>query len=100
MVFSIENNAAGFLGISIQRDEKNQTIVLTQSRLIDRIIEALGLGDATGVEAPTEVAPLGKDQFGEEGNVAFNNLSSHSVPASQVTPKHHTKQHQNRLADT
>eukprot|EP00957_Ditylum_brightwellii_P131539 10032617-Ditylum_brightwellii.AAC.1 len=75
MVFNIQNDAAGFLGVSIQRNEKNQTILLTQSGLIDRIIEALGLEDATGVESLTEVAPFRKDLFGEEGNAAFNYLS-------------------------
>eukprot|EP00957_Ditylum_brightwellii_P140139 10678716-Ditylum_brightwellii.AAC.1 len=92
MVFNVENDAAGLLGVSIQRGEKNQIIVLTQSGLINRIVEALGLEDTTGLEAPIEVAPLGKDLFGEEGNVAFNYLSvigmmlylsSHSRPDIQ-----------------
>eukprot|EP00957_Ditylum_brightwellii_P046386 3521044-Ditylum_brightwellii.AAC.1 len=92
MVFKVENNAAGFLGVSIKRNEKNQMIMLTQSGLIDRIVEALGLEDAMGLEAPVEVAPLRKDLFGDKGNATFNYLhmigmmlylSSHSQPDIQ-----------------
>eukprot|EP00957_Ditylum_brightwellii_P082345 6261522-Ditylum_brightwellii.AAC.1 len=64
-------------------------IMLTQSGLIDIIIEALGLEDTMGVEAPAEVSPLRKDLFRDKGNAAFNYLSvigvmlylsSHSQP--------------------
>eukprot|EP00957_Ditylum_brightwellii_P017116 1290305-Ditylum_brightwellii.AAC.1 len=69
----------------------------TQSGLIDKIIEALGLEDAMGVEAPAEFAPLGKDLFGDKGNATFNYLSvtgmilylsSHSQPDIQYAVLH------------
>eukprot|EP00957_Ditylum_brightwellii_P035887 2719681-Ditylum_brightwellii.AAC.1 len=75
MVFNVENDASGFLGVPINIDEKNQTIMLTQSGLIDRILEALGLEDATLVEISSKDEPLGKDLQGEEGNATFNSLN-------------------------
>eukprot|EP00957_Ditylum_brightwellii_P107024 8165995-Ditylum_brightwellii.AAC.1 len=64
-----------FLGVSIDRNAKDRMIALTQSGLIDRIINALGLKDVSATEVPSEVAPLGKDLLGKEGNAAFNHLS-------------------------
>eukprot|EP00957_Ditylum_brightwellii_P210850 15365482-Ditylum_brightwellii.AAC.1 len=50
-------------------------IMLTQSGLIDRIIEALGLEDTTGVESPSELMTIGKDLFGDKGDAVFNYLN-------------------------
>eukprot|EP00957_Ditylum_brightwellii_P185151 14099692-Ditylum_brightwellii.AAC.1 len=48
--FVVENDTAGFLGIQITPD--NDKISLTQSGLIDRVVETLGLQDANPVMTP------------------------------------------------
>jgi hypothetical protein len=60
--FVVENDAAGFLGIQITRDDDK--ISLTQPGLIDRIVETLGLQDANPVMTPAPREALGRDLDG------------------------------------
>jgi hypothetical protein len=74
MALEVEDDVAGFLGVHIHRDEKNNTITLTQKGLIDRIVEALGCKDLPPVTTPAEDV-LGKDENGEPPNCTFNYAS-------------------------
>ena len=40
-----ENDAAGFLGVTLERDEKTGLLEMKQTGLIQRVIEAVGLDD-------------------------------------------------------
>ena len=40
-----EEDAAGFLGVKLERDSDTGTLEMKQTGLIDRVIEALGLDD-------------------------------------------------------
>ena len=69
---SVEDDVAGFLGVHLGREDDD--IVLTQTGLIDRIVEVLGVGDLPDVDTPaTDV--LGKDEDGEPPNCTFNYAS-------------------------
>ena len=84
-----EEDAAGFLGVRIERNEHN-LIELKQEGLIDRICEALGLdSNATNKWTPAESTPLVRDENGEAFSEEFNYssvigmllyLSGHSRP--------------------
>jgi hypothetical protein len=69
-----EDDVAGFLGVHIARDEKKGEILLTQTGLIDRIIEALQCDQLPPKESPA-MDVLGKDQDGDPPNCAFNYAS-------------------------
>jgi hypothetical protein len=58
-----EDNAAGFLGITLDRDGSSGLLEMKQTGLIKRVIEALGLDDgyAKGEHTPAESKPLVKD---------------------------------------
>ena len=86
-----EGTAEGFLGVNIERDERNKIITLTQSGLSKRIIEALGLCGSNSVSCstPAETAALPKDADGTMASGAINYpsvvgmllyLSGHSRP--------------------
>ena len=53
-------------------DHNEGTIALTQLVLIDRIIDAMGLTNATKVEAPAEYGAPPKGHDGESCNSQFN----------------------------
>jgi hypothetical protein len=85
-----EDDAAGFLGVRLSKNEAGQ-IEMKQTGLIDRIIEALGLDDVSvnGKWTPTELKPLVRDEDGEAAHGDFNYssvvgmllyLSGHSRP--------------------
>ena len=84
-----EEDAAGFLGVRIERNEQN-LIELKQEGLIDRVCEALGLdSNATNKWTPAESTPLVRDENGEAFSEEFNYssvigmllyLSGHSRP--------------------
>ena len=74
MVLEIEDAVAGFLGVDIQRDPVTKEVTLTQTGLIDRIIEALGVDDLPGVDTPADEV-LGKDELGEPAKCTFNYAS-------------------------
>jgi hypothetical protein len=72
LTLEVEDDMAGFLGIHIERNDDD--IVLTQTGLIDRIIEVLGVANLPGVDTPaTDV--LGKDEDGDPPNCTFNYAS-------------------------
>ena len=56
------DNVFGFLGIKIQ--QKNGTIELTQTGLIDKVIAYLGMNNASPKHSPAAVEPLGADKHG------------------------------------
>jgi hypothetical protein len=65
----VEDDVAGFLGVLINR--KKGHIELTQTGLIDRVIEALGCEDLPGLATPAD-GVLGKDEDGDPANCTFN----------------------------
>jgi hypothetical protein len=70
----IEDDVAGFLGVQIKRDDKAGTVTLTQTGLIDRIIEALNIEGLPPKETPAdEVLTMDKD--GDPPNGTFNYAS-------------------------
>ena len=73
-----EDDAAGFLGVRLERNEDTGKLEMKQSGLIDRVLEALGLdvGTVHGKATPAEKAPLVKDL---EGPAALGNFSYSSV---------------------
>ena len=70
-----EDDAAGFLGVRMERDEKTGLIEMKQTGLIDRVIEAMGLESANAKWTPAEAIPLVKDADGEEATGTFNYAS-------------------------
>ncbi len=69
-----EDDAAGFLGVRLERDPQTGLMEMTQSGLIDRVIEALGLdvGMVNGKATPAEHAPLVKDVDGIQARKLFS----------------------------
>ena len=74
MALEVKQDAAGFLGVSLERDEKAGSVTLRQTGLIDRIIEALGVADLPGVDTPADTT-LGKDDFGDPPDCTFSYAS-------------------------
>jgi len=62
-----EDDAAGFLGVTMDRNEHSGLLEMKQTGLIQRIIEAVGLDDGMvkGKYTPAEQQPLIKDADGE-----------------------------------
>ncbi len=54
-----EDDAAGFLGVKMERDRNTGLLEMKQTGLIERVIEALGLDDgyAWGKHMPAETKP-------------------------------------------
>ena len=86
-----ESDAAGFLGVRLERDPDTGLLEMKQTGLIDRILETLGLnvGLVNGKAMPAEHAPLTKDEDGPPASGSFNYtsvvgmllyLSGHSRP--------------------
>jgi hypothetical protein len=73
-----EDDAAGFLGVKMERDSNTGLLEMKQTGLIERVIEALGLdyGYARGKQTPAETKPLIKD---EDGVAAAEGFSYSSV---------------------
>jgi hypothetical protein len=73
-----EDDAAGFLGVRLERVEGTNLLEMKQTGLIDRVIETLGLdvGTVNGKATPAERAPLVKD---EDGPIASGDFSYSSV---------------------
>ena len=57
------DNVFGFLGIEIQN--KDGTIEWTQKGLINKVINYLGMSNASGKDTPAAVEPLGTDKDGD-----------------------------------
>jgi hypothetical protein len=69
-----ESDVAGFLGVDIKRDDENGVITMTQTGLIDRIIEALQIEHLDGVATPADEV-LDKDLDGDPADCSFNYAS-------------------------
>jgi hypothetical protein len=69
-----EDDAAGFLGLTLDRDDPSGLLEMKQTGLIKRVIEALGLDDgyAKGKHTPAESKPLVKDTDGEGAHGGFS----------------------------
>ncbi len=68
-----ENDAAGFLGVTLERDSETGLLEMKQTGLIKRIIKALGLDDgAEGKFTRSESKPLVKDINGDLASGAFS----------------------------
>ena len=69
-----EDDAAGFLGVTLDRDGPSGLLEMKQTGLIKRVIEALGLDDAyaKGKHTPAESKPLVKDADGEAAHGGFS----------------------------
>jgi hypothetical protein len=68
-----EDDAAGFLGVTLERDPEMSLLKMKQTGLIKGIIEALGLDDgAKGKFTPSESKPLVKDINGDLESGAFS----------------------------
>ena len=74
MVLEVENDAAGFLGVNIKKQE-NGNIELTQSGLANKIVEALGIQDSNPKLTPAPIEPLGRDLNGTTFSQDFNYAS-------------------------
>ncbi len=69
-----EDDAAGFLGVMLERDPETGLLEMKQTGLIKRVIEALGLdnGIVKGKYTPSESKPLVKNLNGEAASGAFS----------------------------
>lgn len=69
-----ESDAAGFLGVSLERDSDTDLIEMRQDGLIDRVIESLGLDDGMAKVkwTPADGNPLVKDEDGEPASGQFS----------------------------
>jgi hypothetical protein len=73
-----EDDAAGFLGVTLDCDASTGLLEMKQTGLTKRVIEALGLDDgyAKGKRTPAETKPLVKDADGELAHGGFFSYSS------------------------
>ena len=69
-----EDNVAGFLGVLLTKND-DSSITLTQCGLIERIIEATYLKDASIRHTPANPTPLHADKDGEPSAELFNYAS-------------------------
>ena len=70
-----EHDMAGFLGVLVERNNKPNSFTLTQTGLVDQIIESLGLEGGNGKRTPAEIGALPADKEGEQCNESFNYAS-------------------------
>ena len=61
-LLNLEEDMASFLGINIERDKENNTLTMTQTGLIDRILTAMDLETCNPTYTPAEKDPLYKDE--------------------------------------
>ncbi len=85
-----EDDAAGFLGVKMERDSNTGLLKMKQTGLIERVTEALGLDDgyAWGKHTPAETKPLVKD---EDGVAATKGFSYSSVVGILLYLSGHTR---------
>jgi hypothetical protein len=84
-----EDDAAGILGVKMERDSNTGLLGMKQTGLIDRVFEALGLDDgyARGKHTPADTKPLVKD---EDGVAAAEGFSYSSVVGMLLYLSGHT----------
>ena len=85
-----EDDAAGFLGVKMDRDSNTGLIEMKQTGLIGRVIEALGLDDGyvCGKHTPAKIKPLVKDK---DGVAAVEGFSYSSVVGMLLYLSGHTR---------
>jgi hypothetical protein len=85
-----EENAAGFLGVQLERDSNTGLFELKQTGLIGRVVEALGLDDgyARVKHTPAKTKPLVKDL---DGAPAVEGFSYSSVVGMLLYLSGHTR---------
>ena len=69
-----EDDVAGFLGVLLTRNEDG-TILLTQTGLIQRILDAMGLENCNSTRIPAQQAALPLDKEGENLTEPYNYAS-------------------------
>ncbi len=69
-----EDDAAGFVGVKMERNSNTGLLEMKQTDLIERVVEALGLDDgyARGKHTPAETKPLVKDEDGVAAAEGFS----------------------------
>jgi hypothetical protein len=72
MDLEVKGEVAGFLGIHINRNVAENTITLTQSGLIKRIIKVLEIRDLPIKRTPATAKLLTKDELGEPASEMFS----------------------------
>ena len=88
ILFREEDSIAGYLGVHIDR-KKDNSIVLTQSGLAERIIDALHLNDDTADPADTPCTKyLAID---EDGELAHGDLEYRSIVGQLNYPQGHSR---------
>ena len=85
-----EDDAAGFLGVRLERDSETGLLEMKQEGLINRVIETLGLdiGIINGKATPAEGKPLVKDV---DGDIAGQHFSYSSVVGMLLYLAGHTR---------
>jgi hypothetical protein len=85
-----EDDAAGFLGVKMERDSNTGLLEMKQTGLIERAVEALGLDDgyARGKHTPAETKPLVKN---EDGVAVAKGFSYSSVVGMLLYLSGHTQ---------
>ncbi len=90
-----EDDAKGFLGITLDHDASTGLLEMKQTGLIKRVIEALGLDDGytKGKHTPAKTKPLVTDADGELAHGGFSYtsigcmllyLSGHTCPDPDI----------------
>jgi len=74
MDLNVEDDVAGFLGVLINRNDDG-TITLSQTGLIDRVVDALGLSSSNPKETPAPIESLGQDLQGSDYSKEYNYAS-------------------------
>jgi hypothetical protein len=72
MDLEVEGEVAGCLGVHIQRNTAESVITLTQTGLIKRIIEAVGVTHLPAKSTPADFVPRVKDLDGDPIDVTLN----------------------------
>ena len=70
-----EEDIDGFLGIKISRDDQERTITLTQTDLIDQILDVMRLENSNIKFTPADKVPLHKDECGSPCIENWNYIS-------------------------
>jgi len=89
LAFTHEGDLANYLGIALKRDMDKRTITMTQTGLIDKILQATNMEDCNPHPVPAGTLPLVSDKYGARANEEWDYrsvvgmllyLSMHSRP--------------------
>ncbi|HEY9816673.1 MAG TPA: reverse transcriptase domain-containing protein [Candidatus Obscuribacterales bacterium] len=62
--FTVEESVTSYLGIKFEHDSAEGSFNMTQPGLVDKIVEAVGMGDCNPNKTPAAKAALSKDEDG------------------------------------